>query len=172
MPFAQEFSDSIISYAKTAAATTMHKYDNTSGSGWDFEPSLEHRIADDDIRFTFLRRRVHLGSVLEANAIIVVVIANFQPPIAAVLSCGLGMIHKACDAGGLGTVCTAKHHVIALHPMTENPAATMLTSRCQRVDGAFEGIEIIALILHCYAKGIFIRITAGITGTHVILRPS
>jgi hypothetical protein len=152
------------------------EYDNAPGFGGDLQPSTEHYVVDGDVRLVFSSRHGHPASTRQVSAAIPMMVpeyvSSFQPPIAAVLLCSLGMIHKAPDAGGLGTVRAAKHHVIALHPMTKNPAATILTSRCQCVDRAFEGIEIIALTLHCYAKSIFIRITAGMTSAHVALQPS
>lgn len=80
------------------------------------------------------------------------------------------MVYETLDAGLRGTVYAAEHYVVVLHAMAQDATAAMLTRRRQRVDSAFEGIEIITESFHRYLKRIFIRIATGFTGCHAVLQ--
>jgi len=50
----------------------------------------------------------------------------------------LGSILESGDSHVLGAMGAAKNHSSLLHAVANHPAATMLTSRRQRIDRAFE----------------------------------
>jgi hypothetical protein len=102
--------------------------------------------------------------------IAVFIASSLSPRIETVLLRSQRMVNEPRDAGLLGTMRAAKHCVVALHTMAQDTAAAVVTLRCQRVDGAFKGIEIITATFHCYLKRLFIYITAGIAGCHATLQ--
>jgi hypothetical protein len=50
----------------------------------------------------------------------------------------LGSILKSRDSRVLGEMGEAKNHSSLFHAVANHPAAAVLTSRCQRIDRAFE----------------------------------
>lgn len=58
----------------------------------------------------------------------------------------------------------AEHYAVELHAMANDPAITRCTLRCQCLNGAFERIEEMALVVHDDLEGFVVTIPAGLTG--------
>jgi hypothetical protein len=72
-------------------------------------------------------------------------------------------IAKCRLARALRAVRTAENFPRRFHAVADDPTSTMRTLRSQRVDGAFEAIEDVTLILHDNLEGLVVRVAADFT---------
>ena len=63
-------------------------------------------------------------------------------------------------------VSTAIEFLIRLDAVTDDSASTVLTMRCQPLDGTFEAIECEPLVIHDYIEGQVILVPTNFTASH------
>jgi hypothetical protein len=78
----------------------------------------------------------------------------------------LDPIMDGSDTFFMSAVTTAEELAARLGAVTNNFAAAMVTFRSQRVDGAFEAIEIMGNSIHDYLKRFIVFIPANFTFSH------
>ena len=72
----------------------------------------------------------------------------------------LHAVFDGCDSLLLGTVRATKHPAACLHPVADDRAIAVLTSRGQRGDRAFKAVEKVRLPVHRHFKRIVIIVSA------------
>src|SRR5690606_10901089 len=79
---------------------------------------------------------------------------------------GSDVVRHAADASLPGAVRAAKHLVIGLHAVTDDPGAAVLADRCQLVDRTFEAVERVRATVARHLETALVFIATGIASSH------